>query len=987
MSKFKKESIIQYIEKNKGVSANVYMVLPNESVKIDESSGLNAKIINSKYGSNQIVNMIPSDQRKNPEKEDTIKRIVSDKRDKVSQIIYDMQRIYPIYSELYFMSTKTTENRAVMNITSLNIEHDYFTGGLFDKRLGTIEESKNCITCYRNYNGCEGHEGYIQFEYPHVNPISQDEVILYLVVRCEYCGHVYATEDFIKAAGLDKVPDSHFLKRLAEYTPYLAKLHNHPGYERPIYNKKMEDHKVTYKKGGHTYEQPISNIKYMFDNFDANDLKILRCDKGRTKPSDHIMCGILTVPPQLRLPGFVQGKMVNNFLTDRYIDIIKYNYQLKSLKGGNEDTKNNILANQYSKIKEIFFGSENKALTKISDKDEGILKYFNKKEGLIRQNATGKRVDFSARTVIDPGNKWEWVGIPKSFTNILTIPEHVNVYNIKKISERILSGEYKTVIVKNNGVEKKYNITQREMEKFQIKIGQIIERPFEEGDPLLVNRQPSLHGPSLVGNKGYIHDDENIKFNSSGTGSMNADFDGDEMTLHLPQSIEAQVECMTIASTKYNILGAQSNKPIMAPAYYNISGPYIMTENWKIPEFDKDEFKKNLIKENSKIDDEKIISTIKKHADEIIKNSPPIEVMIPDRRWPEALSVVPDSHRKESLEKRCKQQNINIRSGRALISLSFPVNLTYSGYDLEIKNGILVKGVLRKGNLNALVQIISKLFSIEEGSRFIGEICSISDWFIMWHGFTMGHWTFTTNRSEIITKIRNELNRIQAQIYNIGNIPTDNIDKFFWKKKAHTMIDKVQNFGKIIGNSYLDKNNALNILGSDGSGAKGSYMNTGQITGALGLQRIKGDFQKNELNEKTRSLPIFLPNDSALESFGFVMHSFFDGLTPSDMFFHIVSGREGLVDTANNTAESGYTHRRVEKAAEDLFVNSRGMVTSSTGRIFQFSIDCMNSSYQVFTKTPEYGKVLNFCDYEDLAKMTNSIYEYIDRYCNSKEYV
>ena len=680
---------------------------------------------------------------------------------------------------------------------------------------------------------------------------------------------------------------------------------------------------------------------------------------------------------------FVNGKSSNHYITSKYIDIIEHSNELKGIDKKNIRYVGEVM-NYYQKICDIYFSSTTKNISKMSEKGDGILEGLGQKSGLIRGNAMGKRVNHCARFVAGPSIlPYGKLGVPKYAAGILLVPETVTRYNRRRIQDGIENGKYFYMTGYKDGVKARIEIAKVKVSDIRLEVGNIVERHIEDNDVLMSGRQPTLHAASIMGFRGVIVPKDTIGLHSSNDGPFNCDYDGDELTIHVPQTIRATIEAMTVASTEWHILNEQSNRPMVGIAFHGLLGGYLMTQTWKF-EYDVEEIveepkKKQKSKRESAIEnsiEEKSVKQLR-HVEE------KREVIIPERRWIEALSLIKTSIRKKTLERRCRQHNVNPRSGRALASIVLPINFTYKGNGLDIRDGIFVDGFLNKGNIGtkegSIVQVICKLFSLKEGNRFISEFTTIADWFVMWHGFSLGQQSFYTNRSEILRFTRNEVSKSQVKFYNLGDIPKDEVELFFWKKRAHDIFNSVKEQCKKAGNLNIAPNNALTILGEGGAAAKGSYSNTAEITACLGNQQIKSDFQEAELNAGTRRLITFLPGDCSVESYGFVIRSFYDGLSPSEMYFHLAASRVGLIDTANMTAIVGYTHRRIMKTFEDIEIGNRGMTISTTGKIYQFSSDFSNVSLQEFTKTDNSGKMLSFCNFKNLANNINGMYEYMQR--------
>lgn len=859
--------------------------------------------------------------------------------------------IYKVHNtKLYAMSDAERRAMSVVNVNSL-IREPGETDGLFDERMGTIEKNKKCVTCERNDRGCRGHSGHIELPVKFVNPIFQKQCIWALDCICPFCGDTYINDEFAKALGVYSMPEAKRLKFCSEISnSWLYKLHNH-GTPHCVYNNDFTGHKLcftisTKEKGIKKYTRSIENMEKIFSTCPREKLKIIGFS-GETHPLNFIMSCIFCAPPCIRPPAFVDGKPRDHFLTIVYHQILSRIFRLQ--KYMNNDIDRDIeLDNLYNDIKMISFGPEKKIGNKISQKDAGIFPSYKSKKGMMRACMMGKRVNHCCRTVAGPGYELHpgEVKLPASFAKILYVEVVVNKYNLPLVITRFRNGDYKFIKMKLVSEKGIFQVKEHHLHKYIPQIGDIFIRPIETGDRGLTGRQPSLHAESIMGYNFVIDEYETIKIHSSNNACFNADFDGDEFTGHIVQTIMAMVECMTVMNFKNHILNVQSNRPMMALAFHGLIGWFLATADWGRG-----------------------------------------YIIIPKKRFEEALSLINDSFRKETLFKRLETviaytgTKIEKYSGNTLFSLCLPTNFTYKGNGLEIVDGILVKGTLKKSNIGlkvgSLIQIIAKMYSIPEACRFLNDAQILADWFTMWHGFSIGYKDFNANRSEVLKMLKIDLNKMQLEFYNLGPRPKDPIALFFWMRSAHNLLDRTKSNGKKIGEEYLKNWNGLNILSDDrGSGAKGSSTNTSQITGSLGAQFVGASIIMYELKNGTRCLPFFVSDDVAVESIGYVVNSYMDGISLSACIFHNIAARLGLIDTAKSTAEVGYTHRRVEKSLEPITISWLGMVTSTDGRMFQPLFNCgFDVSKMLPIKTKKYGEKIFFCDMKAEANLLNRIYE------------
>lgn len=205
------------------------------------------------------------------------------------------------------------------------------------------------------------------------------------------------------------------------------------------------------------------------------------------------------------------------------------------------------------------------------------------KEGRLRGNLMGKRVDFSARTVItgDPNISLDEVGVPRSIARALTFPELVTPYNLLRMQELIKNGAMQhpgaRYVIRENGdrIDLRNNVRGAAL---HLNYGDRVERHLQDGDIVLFNRQPSLHKMSMMGHRVRIMPFSTFRLNLSVTTPYNADFDGDEMNLHVPQSLESRAEIKELCMVPQHIISPQANKPVMGIVQDTLCGVRKMTK-------------------------------------------------------------------------------------------------------------------------------------------------------------------------------------------------------------------------------------------------------------------------------------------------------------------------------------------------------------------------------------------------------------------------
>lgn len=362
------------------------------------------------------------------------------------------------------------------------------------------------------------------------------------------------------------------------------------------------------------------------------------------------------------------------------------------------------------------------------------------------------------------------------------------------------------------------------------------------------------------------------------------------MNVHLAQSIQARNELEMIANVKYQIIAAKDSNPIIGCVQDSLSGAYMLSMDENIPY----EIASNLLCNTS--------STTKQ---EMSKGEDLTGRMVFSHIIPSGI-------------------NSTVKKGGNVI--------------FQIKNGELVDGLLDKSQLstkkNSIIHYIWDKYGPTHTQHFIDDTQRLVLNYLLNKGLTVGlKDTFipdnlTKEIKEIIhTKIISANHRL-TQFENDNDKIVPEMGEGIMNMDLNTVSSNV---GKMIMD-VLDKNNGFNILVS--SGAKGSALNVTQIAGCLGQVAIEG--QRIKKRVAGRTLPIFHQNDDTPEARGFVPSSFLDGLKGHEFFFHTMGGREGLIDTAIKTAETGYIQRKCIKFMEDLMVNYEGIIRTANGILVQY---------------------------------------------------
>ena len=276
-------------------------------------------------------------------------------------------------------------------------------------------------------------------------------------------------------------------------------------------------------------------------------------------------------------------------------------------------------------------------------------------------------------------------------------------------------------------------------------------------------------------------------------------------------------------------------------------------------------------------------------------------------------------------------------TGAEIISQAFPL-VNFKGA-ATIENGEFVKGVLKKSVTGGLVHIVYNDFGPDRCGQLINDIQSIVTQFNLYTGFSVGTSDLIANAetqafvTEKIAEGRRKVAEILSKVHAAKYENTSGMSD--GEKLEDDIISAMKDVAAKINSEViksLDKSNR--IVQMVDSGSKGGEQNITQMIATLGQQLLEGKRVQYTLQDRT--LPHFPRYDDGVESRGFVQHSFVDGLMPAEFFFHAQAGREGLIDTAVKTSDTGYIQRRLMKTMEDQHVEYDGTVRNVTGSIVQF---------------------------------------------------
>ena len=884
------------------------------------------------------------------------------------------------YVQFSVMSPEEIRNRSVVEVTKYETydKDEPVVKGLFDIRMGSTEMGKICGTCQQKNINCPGHFGHLELAKPvyHYHFINMLPKILNCV--CFHCSKLLIDkENNLVKNILKKPPKVRFneiyelcqkVKRCGEHNldgcgykqPDKYKVSNVEGIQAKWTKLEIDD---TNSSDIKTQLLKVEQVKNIFEKITDEDCRCIGFSELWCRP-EWLICSVLPIPPPAVRPSVKQdnNQLMMDDLTHKLCDIVKHNKIIKDklTNDPNADVDNWLQVLQYhvaTLIDNELPGGILQAAHRSGRPLKAIRQRLKGKEGRIRNNLMGKRVDYSARSVItpDPNIDLDELGVPEKIALNLTYPEKVSNININ-ILNRLLEKGYnihpgiKSIIKNGNTI----TLTDINVTNIKLELGDIVNRNLMDGDYVLFNRQPSLHRMSMMAHRVKVMKGNTFRLNVSVTPPYNADFDGDEMNMHVPQSINAVCELKNLVSVKYQIISPRENKPIITIVQDTLLGMNKLTKTEKITYVNKSEgdmyFNENTnmypvsesIEQKTIVDESTYFN--KTQLMNIICNLSTFNGNIPE----------------PTRQLMYEGESIDLWSGKSIVSYILPNNLNLemenSSYDnntsdkfnnklnkIKIVNGELIQGSLDKNvftkTSKGLIHTIYNDYGHDRASDFINDMQKIVTYFLLTEGFSVGigdiiaSEDINTEIRETIQENKKHINELMREIHlDVFENFSGQSNEMYFEAKVNSILNGVLSKTGKIGLRELDqKNRAVNMVNS---GSKGKIINIGQMVACLGQQNVDGKRIPNGFNDRT--LPHYYKFDDSAEARGFVQNSFISGQTPQEFYFHAMGGREGLIDTACKTAATGYIQRKLVKSMEDLYVSYDYSVRNSTGCIVQY---------------------------------------------------
>ena len=838
--------------------------------------------------------------------------------------------ITPVRSvQFSLLSPEEIRQRSVVEIRST----ESFNGsvqipnGLFDQRMGVVEHGKFCQTCHQGYTFCPGHIGHIELACPVFHVHFFKTVVNVLKCVCWRCSKLLLHPESPEMVGMRRF---HRQKRweavyhLISKTGSLKRCSREDGCGA-LQPSRLSKHDEKFMKCEMSWELAAADEKDKPAKLTLGAEEVLAIlrripDADVTAMGFHakysrpewMIATVLLVPPPAVRPSAKNdmGQRSEDDLTTVLCNIVKTNNALlqkktagKTAEGGEQQQQ--LLQYYVATMVDNTIPNMSPATQRTGRSIKSISERLKGKEGRVRGNLLGKRVDYSARSVItpDPNISVNELGVPMRIAMNLTFPETVTQRSRAKLQAAVDNGPH--VFPGARFVQKQ----SEDMRTIQLREGRsppeleegdVVHRHMRDGDYVLFNRQPSLHKMSMMAHKVRVMEYHTFRLNAMVTPQYNADFDGDEMNLHLPITPFSMTEIALLAAVPMHVLSPKDSSPIMAVVQDVALGVHLVT----LPD----------------------VRIGKRDMFNLMCSIPRFDGRVPD-----------PAHAAESWSGKQALSAVIPASVNAALKGTLGVCHVKHG-DMSELGGAIAKSAFQKNTEGLVHSVLNDLGPRALTDMMDGAQRLVCDWLLQ-VGFSVGLSDLYVDE-KTLKEIQGKLIDAERSVEEL--VSTIHSNK--WRPKAslnapcedfENEVNKLLNastdeVGKVI-KSRIDPGNR--IMRMITAGSKGKLLNITQMTATLGQQTV--DQKRPGYGFDGRTLPHYPKYDDGPEARGFVRSSFARGLKPSEFLFHSMGGRVGLIDTAVRTSESGYISRKLVKAMEDCKVAADGTVRNALGQVVQ----------------------------------------------------
>jgi len=576
------------------------------------------------------------------------------------------------------------------------------TNSIYDGRMGTCDRDILCETCQNNVTLCIGGFGTINLLVPYFFPENSKYIIFLVSLVCSNCSNILITHDEYKLF------DSKFRKKLFKIKDPLK-----------IFNSKWLNNKICSNCGGTNLsiveeflsiknnQLPIpifinvktktavdlDIIKNILDKIDVEQLNKIEIN---INPGTLLNSYLPVIPICLRPPTQFITQHGFSDLSTLYNALVKDITKFSNIKTSN--SKSLLIRTVYERVEMIQTNRKNRPLPNLPRAPQSIQKRIEEKNGRVNQNINGKRVNYSGRAVVGgyPNGKFGYVEVPKSMAEEMTVPYFIS--NLDNIEEWIKI--YKPLrVIKTNGNVYWFKFIKP---KF-LQIGDILERPLCNDDIILFNRQPTLRIESIMPMRIRIVNCNTFRLNLAFTTAYNADFDGDEMNMHVLQDQIATVECLELMDPKELIISSQNGDPIICPVQDALLGLYLLSTSINVTLYNIYDI---LVEINMSY------NFFRKKVTEWNKLTKTSSIYILNSN--------------------------NLVDSRLTLSLLFSSLFSYNDNKINIVNGCIISGILTKKSVKGIIHKYYFFIGKQETADLIDRIHSITNYVLAIKGFSLG---------------------------------------------------------------------------------------------------------------------------------------------------------------------------------------------------------------------------------------------------------
>lgn len=830
--------------------------------------------------------------------------------------------------------------------------------GLMDPHLGVIDPSLKCRSCGYRGGECQGHFGSIELARPVIHVGFGDIIHKILRSTCNECGRVLLTDDEIFKY-TEKIKDAQ--NHHENLTKILKEIYNEARRDVCPHCEAVQDDitidkpvSIVQKMEGEDYKLTASEVRERLERISDEDAFVLGVNPEVARP-EWLVLTVLPVPPVTVRPSITldTGERSEDDLTHKLVDILRINQRLiENMEAGAPQLIVEDLWELLQYHVTTYFDNEASGVPPARHRSGRPLKTLAQrlkgKEGRFRSNLSGKRVNFSARTVIspDPNISINEVGVPEMIAKEVTVPAYVNDWNMDEMRTYIENGPNvhpgANYVIRTDGRKIRVYDETKDMILEKLEPGYIIERHLKDGDMVLFNRQPSLHRMSMMAHEVRVLPYKTFRLNLCVCPPYNADFDGDEMNMHVFQTDESRAEAKSLMRVQEHILSPRFGGPIIGAIHDHISGAYLLTKPGS--EFSEEQALQ-IIRKSHLFNNENVDPKHLKRKHENWTGKELFSLLLPDD-----LNLV---YKAEICQKCdvCKEEACDID---AYVVIE----------DGELKHGVIDEKAYGSFSGRILDKIV-KEYGPARAREFLDRSTDLAICGIMKTGITT-----STNDEEIPEEAQERINEHLRESENkvdklveayendyLEALPGRSLEETL-EMKIMQVLGEARDVSGQIAENYLTMEHNHSVVMAR-TGARASMLNLTQITSCVGQQSVRGG--RIHRGYIDRTLPHFRKNELGAKAKGFVHSSYKKGLDPIEFFFHAMGGREGLVDTAIRTAQSGYMQRRLVNALQDLQVKPSGLVTDNQGMVIQlmFGEDGVDPAKSDFGKAADLNKIID----------------------------